>query len=76
MNIEDRLKINVVKEKIEIMQLLSNKVSSMNLNLLEERYAGAVKREYEYFEYINVIRSMSRRIMVKVNPDTQIHKFY
>lgn len=76
MSTEDKSKINAVSVRIEIMPLLTNKVRFSPSCLSEERFANSVKREFEYFEYINVIRSTSRRIMVKVNPETSIHKFY
>jgi len=61
---------NARKRKTKIQNDTRRNVRSTDILFTEERYNIAIKKECEYFEYINVIRYLSRKIMVKVKSDT------
>lgn len=64
---------NAKSARTETSKTTMNKVSNIQPrfnDILEQVYDEAVKREYTFFEYINVVRTLSRKVMVRVKPDT------
>ncbi|CDW87073.1 UNKNOWN [Stylonychia lemnae] len=68
-----------INEEKKGAQAKCEKQKSKDLKDLEEEtkeYEENVKKEFVYFEFINVIRNYSRRLMVRTDMDTQQKKFH